>query len=118
VNARDFNDGSALVGFFEVLVDGPIPLLRKTELVMQKANYVKEFDTGSRDDKLVKNEYLYYAVEKTIARVPKRKVSVIFNAHAPDIENFINDQNLNTKEVKDLKRIFEKYNVIVSDQKK
>jgi hypothetical protein len=115
VNARDFNsNGSALIGFFEVLVDGHMPLLRKTEITLQKANYVKEFDTGSRDDKLVKNEYLYYADGKNVSRVPKRKITEIFKSSAADIERFINNHNLNLRELKDLESVFQQYNATVS----
>jgi hypothetical protein len=111
VNAKDFNaDGAPLIGFFEVLVDGAMPLMRKSEITIQKANYVKEFDTGSRDDKLIKNEYLYYAEEKNVSKVPKRKLTEIFKNLAPDMENFIKEQGLNPKEVAHLIKIFQKYN--------
>jgi hypothetical protein len=115
VNAQDFNlDGSSLIGFFEVLVDGSMPLLKKTEVTLQKANYVKEFDTGSRDDKLVKNEYLYYAEQKMVTRVPKRKLSMIFKTYSAEIDNFINKQNLNAREVEDQVVVFKKYNSLVA----
>jgi hypothetical protein len=104
-----------MTGFFEVMVEGPLPLLKKTDVVIQKANYVKEFDTGTRDDKIIQKETYYYADQNNVNKVPKKKLSVIFKDHNQEMEQFIKENDLNTKNVADLYRIFEKYNAFFKE---
>jgi hypothetical protein len=111
INARDYKkEGVSMTGFFEILVEGPLPLLKKIEVVIQKANYVKEFDTGSRDDKIIQKEAYYYADKNNVNKVPRKKLTVIFKDHSQEMEQFIKVNDLNTKNPSDVHRIFEKYN--------
>lgn len=111
INARTYkNDGTAMSGFFQIMVDGSLPLFKKTEISIQKANYVKEFDTGSRDEKIHKKEIFYYADQNDAFRVPKKKLTAIFKDRSQEMDQFIEVNNLNPKNAADLQRIFEKYN--------
>lgn len=111
VNAHEYTfDGIPLLGFFEVLVDGSLPLFKRTEVVIQKANYVKEFDTGSRNDKILKKVSYYYGDQKEAFIVPKKKAHIIFKDKSEDLEQFIKTNDLSLKEEADLIRIFKHYN--------
>jgi hypothetical protein len=111
INARAYkNEGTAMSGFFQVIVDGPLPLFKKTEISIQKANYVKEFDTGSRDEKIHKKEIFYYADQNEVFKIPKKKLTAIFKDRSQEMDQFIGINNLNPKNIIDLQRIFEKYN--------
>jgi hypothetical protein len=115
VNAKEYlKDGAPLTGFFEVLADGPMPLFKKTEIVIQKANYVKEFDTGSRDDKILKKEHYYYSNNHLVAEVPKRKIISLFGDRMAEMDRFIQTNELNPKNETDLQRIFREYNTLIS----
>jgi hypothetical protein len=118
VNAKDYTkEGVPLTGFFEVLADGPMPLLKKTDIVIQKANYVKEFDTGSRDDKILKREHYYYLIEHNVNEIPNRKLASLFTDKMIEMDGFIRINGLNPKNESDLQRIFKEYNSLMSAKK-
>jgi hypothetical protein len=118
INVQTYkNEGTAMSGFFQVLVDGSLPLFKKTEISIQKANYVKEFDTGSRDEKIHKKEIFYYADQNDVFKVPKKKLTAIFKEHIQEMDQFIKVNDLNPKDAIDLQRIFEKYNSFLKADK-
>ncbi|UJP64250.1 carboxypeptidase-like regulatory domain-containing protein [Mongoliitalea daihaiensis] len=113
VNGMDFKDeGSPISGFFEVLVDGKKPLLRRTIATIRESNYNEALMVGERDDKIVKRNQYYYAVGKNIFIIPKKKKQFleIFGEQSDMIAEFIQKNKINFKEPSALYSIFTHYN--------
>jgi hypothetical protein len=113
-NAKDYSNeaGTPLVGFFEVLSDGAIPAFKSTHITIKKANYVKEFDTGTRDDEILKKEEFLYAKGQKAYSIPtsKKKLLPIFGAQSEKVDSFIQLNNMSLRESHHIKAIFEYYN--------
>jgi hypothetical protein len=112
INAKGYQlDGTKLNGLLEVVVDGVFPLFKRTTIIEKEANYVKEFDVGSRDKKLEKKEVFYYSNNHDLVKI-KNKKSLLpaFQLEAQNVDNFIKINSLDVKSQNGLTRIFEYYN--------
>lgn len=118
VNAKDFKDKdhAKLSGFLQVIVDGPLPLLKQTTVYIKKADYSVPFDVGSRDDKILKKTVLYFAKDGQVMELPssKKKLLPLFGDKADVIGKFIQDQDLTTSREADLTTIFNHYNSLIA----
>jgi len=118
VNAKDFKDKdqSKLSGFFQVVVDGPLPLLKQTTVFVKKADYNVQFDVGTRDDKILKKTELYFAKDGQVVELPssKKKLLPLFGDKADAMGKFIQDQNLTASREPDLITIFNHYNSLIA----
>jgi len=66
VNGMDFQDeGAPIAGFFEVLVNGELPLMRRTTAYLKESNYNTALMVGERNDKILKRNTYYYLEAKT-----------------------------------------------------
>lgn len=119
INAKEYTDetNTQLSGFFEVLSDGSLPLFKKTIISIKKANYMVQFDVGSRDDVIQKLENYFYEQEGNVFKVPssKKKVIKLFNVKEAEIKNFIDSNSLNISQEHHLKAVFDKYNLLVKE---
>jgi len=117
INAKDYTstEGTSLTGFFEVLSDGSIPVFKRTNLVLKKANYVKEFDTGTRDDQILKKEEFFYIQEGKVHPLPtsKKKLLPLFNEQADKMKSYIEMNNMSLKEAHHIQSIFDHYNSLI-----
>ena len=117
VNARDYKfEDVPLLGFFEVLVDGKVPLFRKTTLHVKKADYNVSFDVGSRDDKILKQSSYYIAQSKAVSEVGtnRKKVIALFGDKANQMEKYLNDNDVSLKKEADLIKTFQYYNGLLN----
>ncbi len=116
INAKEFKDedGTPFTGFFEVLSDGNIPLFKKTFIYVKKANYVVQFDVGSRDDVIQKLENYFYASGEVAIKIPsgKKKVIQLFKGKEAAMKEFIQSNSLDISKEHHLKAAFEKYNFL------
>jgi hypothetical protein len=116
INARDFKneEGTQFSGFFQVLVDGPLPLLSKTDIVVRKADYNVQMNVGSKDDKILKKEKYYYLKDGKALEVPggKKKMLALFGEHAITIETYIKDNRSSSRE-DELLLAFDQYRKLV-----
>jgi len=113
VNGMDFLDeGVPISGFFEVLVDGQLPLMRRTEAIFKESNYNTALMVGNRNHKIIKRNTYFYLEGKNVIEVPsnRKKLMALFGNKAEDMENFINDNSLPTREPSALFQIFTHYN--------
>ena len=117
VNAKEYADeaGTALSGFFEVISDGTILVLKKTLISVKKANYIPALDAGTRDDEILKNDKFYYANANKVYALPtsKKKFLPIFKDKAEKMEEFIELNDMSLKEAHHIKAIFEYYNSLI-----
>jgi len=117
VNASDFKlDGVPLTGFFEVLVDGKAPLLKRITLHLKKADYNVSFDVGSRDDKILKQSQYYVGRENAVTELgsSKKKVLALFGDQAAEMERFLNNNQVSLKQETDLIKVFQHYNSLLT----
>ncbi len=113
VNGMDFKEeGVPISGFFEVLVDGKIPLVRRTIASIKESNYNSALMVGNRNDEIVKRFVYYFIQDKNIFTVPKKKKQFfkIFGEKSAEMELFVTENNLNIREASGLFSIFTHYN--------
>jgi hypothetical protein len=113
INGMDFKDeGSPIAGFFEVLVDGKMPLVRRTVASIRESNYNQALMVGEPDDRVVKRYVYYYVEGKNVIEIPsnKKKILPIFGESKTEMEAFADTNNLNLKEASSLFSLFTHYN--------
>jgi hypothetical protein len=117
VNAREYKmaDNIPLVGFFEVLADGKLPLFMKTTVAVKRANYSVHFDVGSRDDHVLKSDQYFTSIEGAVSEVPtsKKKLLHLFGNKSFSVDKFIRINSLSITNPYHLARIFQHYNDLV-----
>ncbi|WP_026953991.1 carboxypeptidase-like regulatory domain-containing protein [Algoriphagus vanfongensis] len=113
VNGMDFLDeGVPISGFFEVLVEGEKPLMRRTLAVLKESNYNTALMVGQKNDEIVKRNYYYYLQGKNLMEIPKnrKKFYLIFGDQADEIKEFADSNNLDVKKASDIFKVFTHYN--------
>ncbi len=112
VNAKDYSEkGSPLTGLLEIVVDGKLPLVKRTMIWIKRPDYVVAFDVGSKDTKINKKEIFYYLKGKEVFEIKKRKdLFEVFGDKRSEMEEFARVNKLNTKEERGLSNLFERYN--------
>jgi len=113
INGMDFKDeGSPIAGFFEVLVDGKLPLVRRTIASIRESNYNQALMVGEPDDRVVKRYVYYYIEGKNVIEISKnkKKIFTIFGEDQFELESFTESNNLNLKEASSLFSLFTQYN--------
>lgn len=113
VNGMDFKDeGAPIAGFFEVLVDGKMPLVRRTVASIRESNYNQVLMIGEPDDHIVKKNVYYYLVGKDLVPVPKKKKKFfeIFGDKASEMSAFSDENKLDIKSEAAWFNLFTHYN--------
>jgi hypothetical protein len=122
INSSEFKtEGKAkLAGFFTVLSDGKLPLFRKTEARIVKATYNPQFNTGTRDDKVIKKNFLYYADENLVVHeVPSKlkKLLPIFGDKQEVVGQFISSGKIDTSTEAGIQQVFDYYHSLAQARK-
>lgn len=113
VNGMDFLDeGVPISGFFEVLVEGELPLMRRTMAVLKESNYNAALMVGERNDQIIKRNYYYYLIGKDLMEIPKnrKKFYLIFEDQAQKMKDYADENNLDVKQASDIFKVFTFYN--------
>ena len=119
INAKEFkNEGVQMAGFMEVLVDGKLPLLKKINISIKKADYNVALSVGSRDDKILKQPAYFVFSEKVgeLKEIPgsKKKLMPVFQTKAEEMEKYIGANDLSVKKEEDLIKIITHYNRLLN----
>lgn len=103
-------------GFFEVLNEGAVPVLKRSSIIIKKADYRPELDVGTRDTRILKKHEYFLLIDKNIREVPgqKKKVFDMFGSHEQAIEAFAKENDLNPSKESDLIRIVDHYNSLIA----
>jgi len=113
VNGMDFKeDGVPISGFFEVIVEGDLPLMRRTKAIFKESNYNTALMVGNRNDQIIKRNVYYYLKGKDLYEVPQRRkdLFLIFGEKADEIEAFVNDNVIDLKKKGSIFQLFTYYN--------
>lgn len=91
-------------GFFEILVEDEVSLLAKTDLEIQKGNYVAALDAGAATDRVIKKE-VYYLMDGTdlvlLPKNKKKRMSVL-EEYLEDLDLILKEEKLSLKKERDL----------------
>jgi hypothetical protein len=90
-------EGAPFVGFFQVLSVGPVPLLKRTELILQPPDYNIVLNVGRKEFRFLKKDHLYYVSDGIAKPLPApKKIPRLFENHQESMQKFmkINDINL------------------------
>ena len=119
MNAKEFKneDNVRLIGFFQVLTDGSLPLFKKTTVEVKKADYNVQFNVGSRDDKILKKQDFYLVKAAQVIEIPaaKKKLVPLFGEKSDEMEKYMKENALTTTKEDHLKLIFGHYNSLVNN---
>ena len=113
VNGMDFKDeGVPISGFFEVLVEGELPLMRRTMAIFKESNYNTALMVGNRNDQIIKRNVYYYLKGKDLYEVPKKRkdLYLIFGDKAEEMEEFVEGNEMDLKKNGSIFQLFTYYN--------
>lgn len=114
VNAQEYSiAGVKQSGFLTVLVDGYLPLFKKTTIVVRQPDYKPELHMGSRDTQILKKDIYYYSKERELIEIKgrsKKKFLEIFEDSSEEMEKYIQANSLDVNNEVNRVMIFEYYN--------
>jgi len=113
VNGMDFKeDGVPISGFFEVLVEGELPLMRRTIAVFKESNYNTALMVGNRNDQIIKRNVYYYLKNKDLFKVPKKRKALfsIFEGKEAEMEDFVDSNEIDLRKSGAIFQLFTYYN--------
>jgi hypothetical protein len=115
INAKEYKlDGTPLRGFFEVLVDGPSPLLKKYYVIVKAPDYQPALNTGSRNTRITKRSDTFFAKGDELVEVKgKKKLLAAFGDQAGAMEKFMKERALFPNDQASLITIFTHYNSLL-----
>lgn len=108
VNAKDYLENDVpLIGFFEVLVEGEITLLKKIRLEILKPDFNPALNVGSKDTRIVKKQTFYYSTDNHLTKIKSKKsLESISKENAKQMEVFIKKEGIKFTEERDLVKLF------------
>ncbi|KEO74963.1 hypothetical protein [Anditalea andensis] len=114
INGMDLKEiGAPVTGFYEVLVDGELSLLRRTIATVKKSNYNTALMIGNKNDEIKKRDVYYYIQNDQVIEVPrnhKKLIQLFEEDKQKQLARYIKENNPNKKEVSGLYRVFSYYN--------
>lgn len=105
--------GITQTGFLEILVEGTIPLVKKTGIIIKRPDYNIQLNVGSKNTKIIKEETLYVVKNEELINVKSiknKKFPLIFGDSSSIMGKFIDDNSLRYSAEEDLILIFKHYN--------
>jgi hypothetical protein len=112
-SARNYrSETEEITGFFEVLVDGEVPLFTKIAVRIKEPQYYEGIDVGSRDYKIVKNLEYYHASGRVVESLSRSKKGLLlaFADKEEEMTSFFKKNKINFKDEGDLMESFMYYN--------
>ncbi|QOI97461.1 MAG: hypothetical protein HRU69_08145 [Flammeovirgaceae bacterium] len=104
-------DGTQGTGFFQLISEGKVGLIKQTEVIFKEANYHVALNVGSLDHKLIKKIHYYALYNNNVFKpLPKKKFEMMFPDHRPEIQRFIKINTLDLTREDHLQALFDYYN--------
>ena len=115
VNAKGYTlDGVPLKGFLEVLVDGPVPFLKRYYLIVKDPDYNPAIGAGSRDTKISTHFDYYYARGKEMTEIKNKKnMLASFGDKSAEVEKFMKINSISASSQDGMVKIFTFYNSLL-----
>lgn len=116
VNAKQFKDSEEVpyLGFFQVMSEGELILLKKTDLFFKEADQSLAHNVGTGDNKYIKKPKLYYASGSHALRLPGNKSLIkLLDGKQKEINRFIKINELDLNREHHVQALFDYYNSLV-----
>ncbi|MCF6184691.1 MAG: hypothetical protein L3J56_08745 [Bacteroidales bacterium] len=112
INCSVYKNSENKFGFYKIIYQGKISLLKKTNLQLKESNYNPTFDIGEKSKEYIKTDKYYIYTNGKISPVKKKKRQILktFNNKAEKVEIFAKRNELSFKKDYDLSKIFNYYN--------
>lgn len=109
------NSNEVYDGFFEVLNEGKVSLLKRYSVVLKKADYRADLNVGNRENRILKKHEYFLLQSSNLILLPKskKKFYAVFEKHTDAIANYAGNNNLDPSQEKELVRIFNFYNTLL-----
>ena len=115
VNTRQYAGTGEMKGFFELLSEGKLTVLRYTRLKVVQPTYNVALDVGTKDAKLFKKTEYYYikntqTLELTKFKPTKKSLLELMKSKKTKMERYMDEQNPELKNTADLIKVLDFYN--------
>ncbi|MEM8894438.1 MAG: hypothetical protein AAGC88_07665, partial [Bacteroidota bacterium] len=100
LSARNYRcETEEINGFFEVLVDGEVPLFVKTDVRVKEPHYYEGIDIGSRDYEIRKETEYFYANGRVVEPLSRNKKGLLlaFNDKEGEMSSFFKANRISFK---------------------
>ncbi len=108
-------EGVPYLGFFQLLSDGTMPLLKKTELIFRKADFNPALNVGSKDHRYIKKPHYYTIKDSKMIVIPGKKIYLLFADHQDEAQKFIKKNSLDLSMENHLAALFDYYNSVTKN---
>ena len=116
VNAKDYKNEEDIpyMGFFQILSEGNLTLFKMTELIFKPAERVVAHSTGSKDNRFLKRDHLYYAIGRKAIEMPNKKaIRKLFESKSVEMDKYIKVNEIDLTKESHLSATFDYYNSLV-----
>lgn len=116
MNAKNFTSAAGVphAGFFEILIDGPMLLMRKTEVVVKEPDFHPALNVGSRDYRIIKKGQLHCARgNEAFAWAGRKQDLAVFEPKVAEIKSFIKLNRLNLQKDDHVRVLVAHYNELM-----
>ena len=113
VNAQEFKngDGEPFSGFFQILSEGELTLLKITSVAFKPADHNPTHNTGIKDNRFMKKSELFYAAGSSANKLPGRKgILKLMESQKEKVDKFIQVNEINLGVERHLIALFDYYN--------
>lgn len=114
INAKDFKDkeGVPLIGFFEVLLEGKMPLMKKMTISIRQPDFNPALNVGKQDYIIYKYRKFYFLKDEMITEIkkPKKNLDKIFPDKLDLVTAYVKENKLDLENEDHLISLFSFYN--------
>lgn len=115
VNTRQYGVSDGLKGYFELLSEGKLTILKYTRITLLKPTYNIALDIGEKDYRILQKSDYYYLREGKNSKPEKFKFSKssildLMKDKKSSVEKYVEAERLNLKQEADLRRVLQFYN--------
>jgi hypothetical protein len=116
VNAQEYKNEEDVpfVGFFQILSEGELTLLKMTQVKFKPADKSLVHNTGTKDNKFLKIVDFYIAQGTKATKLPNRKgILKLMASHNDEVEKFMKVNEISTSNERHLVAVFDYYNSLI-----
>jgi hypothetical protein len=108
-NAREYIASvTPIDGFFEVLQEGDVQLLKKVYLEILRPNFSPALNVGSKDTKIIKKSEYFYSINNKLNQIKKKASLDAIQKYdsSIELESLIKKEKINLNKESDLRKLF------------
>lgn len=116
VNAQEYKNEEEVpfLGFFQILSEGELTLLKMTGVKFKPADKSLIHNTGTKDNKFLKNVAFYVTQGTKANKLPNRKgILKLMESHKDEVVKFMDVNEISTSNERHLTAVFDYYNSLI-----